>query len=508
MSTGFSNPLLPTEGSNGLGDREHLVQFYEEGAFIADSVGGLLARALQQGRGAVVIATKRQRDAIERTLKQKGVAVEAAAAQGQYVSLDAAETLSRFMVNGQPDAALFTSVIGGVLAGVSNGFPGVRVFGEMVTLLWAEGKQDATIELEKLWNELAKTHFFSLCCCYPASAFRHKADGEGILAVCAEHSKVLPSEWYLTLESSDERLRAIAQLQQQANALATEVAEREGIERQIGRREKELADFLENAVEGLHKVGPDGVILWANQAELNLLGYSADEYIGHPIAKFHADAGVIASILDRLSRGETLYDFPARLRCKDGSVKHVLIHSNVLWEDGKFVHTRCFTRDVTEKVKLEKELRNKLEELADADRRKDEFLALLAHELRNPLAPLSDAATLLARQGDDPEIRRRLQEVMQRQISQMARLIEDLTDVSRINQGKINLQKEPVELQSLLRSATETVLLPPGESSHDLKIQLPEEPLPIHADAVRMTQVVLNLLNNARKYTPPGDTLS
>ena len=99
--------------------------------------------------------------------------------------------------------------------------------------------------------------------------------------------------------------------------------------------------------KGLHWVGPDGRIIWANRAELDLLGYSPDEYIGHSIREFHADSSVITDIMARLMRNETLKDYEARLRCKDGSIRTVLINSNVMWENGEFVHTRCFTRDIT-----------------------------------------------------------------------------------------------------------------------------------------------------------------
>jgi PAS domain S-box-containing protein len=94
-------------------------------------------------------------------------------------------------------------------------------------------------------------------------------------------------------------------------------------------------------------VGPDGTILWANQAELDLLGYTRETYVGRNITEFHADQSVINDILACLSRGEMLRDYPARLRHRDGSIRHVLIDSSVLFENGKFVHTRCFTRDVT-----------------------------------------------------------------------------------------------------------------------------------------------------------------
>jgi PAS domain S-box-containing protein len=126
---------------------------------------------------------------------------------------------------------------------------------------------------------------------------------------------------------------------------------------ELRRRERELSDFIENASVGLHWVGVDGTILWANQAELDLLGYSREEYIGHNITEFHADNDVINDILCRLTSNETLHNYEARLRCKDDSVRHVLINSNVLWEEDKFVHTRCFTRDITERVQAEARLR-------------------------------------------------------------------------------------------------------------------------------------------------------
>ena len=129
--------------------------------------------------------------------------------------------------------------------------------------------------------------------------------------------------------------------------------ERAAAEDQLRQSEQELADFFENATVGLHWVGPDGIILRANRAELDMLGYSREEYVGHPVAEFHADLDVIGDILNRLGSGERLTDYPARLRCKDGSIKDVVIDSSVMWKQGEFVHTRCFTRDVTERKRAE-----------------------------------------------------------------------------------------------------------------------------------------------------------
>jgi PAS domain S-box-containing protein len=122
------------------------------------------------------------------------------------------------------------------------------------------------------------------------------------------------------------------------------------------RAELEIRDFVENASVGMHWVGPDGVILWANRMEMELLGFTSEEYIGHHITEFQADRPVIEDILQRLANRETLHNYEARLRCKDGSIRQALISSNVLWKGDEFVHTRCFTRDITERKESEAQI--------------------------------------------------------------------------------------------------------------------------------------------------------
>ncbi|WP_035701156.1 PAS domain-containing sensor histidine kinase [Bradyrhizobium genomosp. I (2014)] len=136
------------------------------------------------------------------------------------------------------------------------------------------------------------------------------------------------------------------------------------MEDEVRRKNSDLKDFFENSAVGLHIVSGEGIILRANQAELDLLGYSAEEYVGRHIAEFHADAPVIGEILQKLSCGERLDQYPARLRAKDGSLKHVLITSNSRFNDGKFVNTRCFTIDVTHLREAERARRESEERLA------------------------------------------------------------------------------------------------------------------------------------------------
>ncbi|HEU4618569.1 MAG TPA: ATP-binding protein [Gammaproteobacteria bacterium] len=139
-----------------------------------------------------------------------------------------------------------------------------------------------------------------------------------------------------------------------------------------------------------------------------------------------------------------------------------------------------------------------------ADRRKDEFLATLAHELRNPLAPMVNALSML--HADDPtgSTRRRAEEILGRQLKHLVRLVDDLLDVSRITRGKLALNLKPVELHAIVASAVDTVAPIIESRRHELAVELPDEPIYLHADALRLSQVLSNLLNNSAKYTEPG----
>ena len=153
--------------------------------------------------------------------------------------------------------------------------------------------------------------------------------------------------------------------------------------------------------------------------------------------------------------------------------------------------------DVTERMKME-------ESLKEADRRKDEFLATLAHELRNPLAPISNALHILRLSGDLPPAAERVRDIMERQVNHLVRLVEDLLEVSRVTRGKIDLRKEPVDLASVIESAVDTSRPLIEAAGHQLAIALSPEIVTLDADPVRLVQIISNLLNNAAKYTETG----
>jgi signal transduction histidine kinase/ActR/RegA family two-component response regulator len=191
-------------------------------------------------------------------------------------------------------------------------------------------------------------------------------------------------------------------------------------------------------------------------------------------------------------------DSAAPIRCKDGEiVGGVLVF-----------------RDITERrraeldqLKAQEELRKLAAKLSDADRRKDEFLATLAHELRNPLAPIRNGLQIM-RMSNDGDAVEQARTMMERQLGQMIRLVDDLLDVSRISRGQLELRQEHLQLSVVLKSAVETSRPLIEEMGHELVVALPPEPIILHADLTRLAQVFLNLLNNAAKYTERGGHIS
>jgi PAS domain S-box-containing protein len=358
MSTSGANTKSPESHWSTPGLNGHSVHFYEDESFLLEGLGRFIGAALSGGDSAVVIVTKAHGKELQDRLGKNGLNLAVPASEGRFLMLDAAETLARFMVDGLPDSRRFHELIGGHISQLKQAARTeprrVAAFGEMVALLWSEGKPEAAIELEKLWNELAEKHAFQLHCAYPLHLFSQAGDGGGMERIFKEHSHVIPSEQYTALASDDERLRTIAMLQQKAQALETEVRQREKIQEELKKREADLTDFLENAVVAMHWVAADGSILWANGAELAMLGYDKDEYIGHHIAEFHADKSAIEDILRRLTCHEELHGYKARLLRKDGTIREVRIHSNVFAHEGKFGHTRCFTIDITEQERSQR----------------------------------------------------------------------------------------------------------------------------------------------------------
>lgn len=220
--------------------RHHFVQFFESDSYLVESVSRFIGVGIREREGAIVIATSEHLFAIKETLRTHyGIDVNDALKTNQLTLLDAAETLSLFMADGQPSHDKFHHHVGGLVQQIQSKFPRLRAYGEMVGLLWADGNISATIRLENLWNELIAYRSFSLFCGYSLNAFGEGAHGIPFTDICGTHSHVLPSEDFLALQTKEDQLKAVAYLQQQSKALTAELALRRQAEEALAKELKE-----------------------------------------------------------------------------------------------------------------------------------------------------------------------------------------------------------------------------------------------------------------------------
>ena len=362
-----------------LAAAEHFAQFYEADRYLIDAVSDFIGTALREGNAGVVVATPRHREALADQLLAQGVDLGTSAAEDRYIALDAAETLATFMADGTPDPQRFADVIGTLVRRATQDQRRVRVFGEMVALLASEGNHQGAIRLEELWNNLQRTQAFSLFCGYQMADFGHEGLGAALASVCAEHGRVVPGESYLSLDTPDARLRAIALLQQKAES-------------------------LEAALKSERKARAD------------------------------AEAAM-------------------RLR--------------------------------------------------------DEFLSIASHELKTPLTALKAYADLnLRRFNRDGEVGpghiKQALETITTQAEKLGSLLNQLLDISRIETGKLSIERGRIDLSRLVGD----VVAQAGAraSQHHIRLTAPAR-LEVDVDGLRLEQVLINLLDNAIKYSPDGGAI-
>jgi PAS domain S-box-containing protein len=243
-------------------------------------------------------------------------------------------------------------------------------------------------------------------------------------------------------------------------------------------------------------------IIDANPFMTELLGYTYDEFLGRElweIGLFGDKQASQAAYQELKEKGYIRYD-QLPLETKDGKRAEVEFVSNVYQVDHRPI-AQCNIRDISERSRLERKTHEQAEALADLHRRKDEFLAMLSHELRNPLAPILNAVQLLRLQKDESGLQQRARMIIERQIGQLVHLVDDLLEVSRISTGRIHLQREQLDMRAIVECGVETVRPFIEQRRHALAVRLPPSPIWIDCDATRLEQVVVNLLNNAAKYT-------
>ena len=311
-------------------------------------------------------------------------------------------------------------------------------------------------------------------------------------------------------QAAERRLAARqSQLAEQEQRLAAETQNRRQVELALVEREERFRMAVESADIGTWELDVlTGQRRWSERSR-EMFGIESGQDVSklsfldliHPDDRERTRAAIRA-VLD--PRGAGRYDVEYRIIRRDGALRWVVAKGQAFFEgQGNQRRTLRFVGtvlDITDRKEMEESLR-------EADRRKDEFLAILAHELRNPIVPLQRALQVWSTIANEPVELAALRPMMHRQVQQINRLVDDLLDLARIRQGKFELRKQPVELASLISAAVETLEPVLEESGRRLRVELPDETITIDGDAARLTQVFGNLLHNAIKCTASSGTI-
>jgi PAS domain S-box-containing protein len=258
---------------------------------------------------------------------------------------------------------------------------------------------------------------------------------------------------------------------------------------------------VDNIADGVVTIDAARRIEQFNPAAERLFGYRSEDVIGQPLSLLVPDAAALP-LEDGIGNPRE-----ATGRRKDGSELPLELALGEFELDGQRYFT-AIVRDITARRQLESELHRRVDDLAAADRQKNEFIALLAHELRNPLAPMRNSLHLLRMRGASEEIARHAREVLERQMQHLVRLVDDLLDVSRIIRGKIELRREVLDVAVAVARAIESARPAVETKGHELSVSLPEPAVWVQGDLERLAQIITNLLTNAAKYTDRGGRIA
>ena len=498
-----------------MGPAEHLVQFYEADAVLVETVREYIGAGLRADEVTIAILTETHRADVEDGLRADGFDLESAHAAGQYITLNAAETLALIMADGEPDPTRFEEVVAAIVGQAAESGRPVRAFGEMVALLAAEGNHAAAVRLEALWNRLRRERTFSLLCAYPVNVLGGTAFEAVFGDVCAEHTLVIPAESYTGLETNDDHLREIARLQQRAASLEAEVDERERVEMAALR----LAAIVESSDDAIIGKTLEGIIVDWNRGAERLYGYTAAEVIGRPISLLIPldRPDELPSIMAQLKRGERIDHYETERITKEGRRISVSVTiSPIRNSAGRLIGASAIARDISERRQIEREREELLVREQEARavseaavRVRDEFLSIASHELRSPLATVKGHAQMALRRLDrDGNLELERAEAALRAIvcqsDKLDRLIGQLLDVSRLELGKLQLEPQTIDVAAVVGEVVSSARA--RGVGHVIALTAPSS-LEAEGDPLRIEQVLTNLLDNAIKYSPEGGTI-
>ncbi len=309
-----------------------------------------------------------------------------------------------------------------------------------------------------------------------------------------------------TFYDRDRKLQGVFAAARDVTARKQVEAERMLLDQRVRDQQFYTRSLIESNIDALITTDPRGIISDVNKQMEELTGCTRDELIGAPFKDYftnpdRAEAGIKLV----LAEGKVT-DYELTARARDGQETVVSYNATTFYDrDRKLQGVFAAARDVTERSRLEQQTSLQAVELSDLHRRKDEFLAMLSHELRSPLAPIANAVQMLGLQkGNESEMQKQAREIIERQAGQLQHLVDDLLEVSRITTGMVQLRRTTVEISEIINGAVETVRPLLDARQHCITLSVPDQPIWLHADAARLEQVVVNLLTNAAKYTDEG----
>ncbi len=431
----------------------------------------------------------------------------------QLAALRSSEQRFRFLVEGTKDYAIFLLDPQGVVASWNPGAERIKQYKpeEIIGKHFSQFYREEDVKAEKPKREIEAAIATGR---YEEEGWRVRKDGSlfwanVILTTLFDEAGNHRGFLKVTRDMTDRR-----ETEAQRERLLEEEAARKAAE-EISEK---LRVTLESIGDGVVTTDDQGNVTSMNPVAQVLTGWG-DEAVGKPLTEvFH--------IINEYSR-QTVENPVARV-LREGVVVGLANHTLLISKDGTerpiddsaapirghstpIRGVILVFRDASERRKSEDELllseqrlQVTLAELREADRRKDEFLAMLAHELRNPLAPLRNALEIMRLSGGEPGAIEESRTLMERQLHHMVRLVDDLLDLSRISRGKVELRRERVDLEQVMRSAVDATRHLIDDKRHTLTLNVPEQPMTIDGDVTRLVQIFSNLLNNAAKYSEPG----
>jgi PAS domain S-box-containing protein len=467
----------------------HAVHFYDDDDVLLERVTDFVAEGLRDGIPAIVIATEPHRAALRQRLGDRRVDVAAARGAGMLTVLDARQTLVQICDDDGVAPSRFASVVGRTIDEVLRvtGATQIRAFGEMVDLLWRDGRTRDALALELLWNETISNRAITLLCSYHVSSFAERRDVD---AVCRVHDEVHPMTRPVRALAAELAHREIIE-----KALRDTTARLRRAEAEARRHRDELQSFLDTAAIPIHVVDTAGTITWANRAALELLGH---ERIGRHVSTLYADVEIAADIVARMASGAPIDDREVRLIARDGSIRHVALGTSVQVDDnGKPVATRCFSRDITDRKRAELDREASIAELTRTVRLNETLAGVVAHDLRNPLNTIIMGGEMVLGHVDDPAITKPLRRVLG-SAHRMQRMIEQLLDLSRVRSGTgIPLERADCSLAGIVRDVIEEIRV--VHPTREVRLEVAGDTIG-EWDAGRLAQVFSNLIGNAIEH--------